>query len=150
MFRFAVVLVFCVAVAIAPGSAQIVARDPRVRGGAAGAGGAALSNIQVNLFSDLLLHRMGPQLADGIVQGQAQADGFRTVPLWGLGQRIFFLPDGRTKNLINPILYHARGDDSLFQGDRRYPDSEASAVINRYKKLPEQDKQDLLTFWCSL
>jgi CxxC motif-containing protein (DUF1111 family) len=111
---------------------------------------AALSNIQVNLFSDLLLHRMGPQLADGIAQGQAQGDEFRTAPLWGLSQRIFFLHDGRTKNLINAILYHARGDDSLFQGDRRYPDSEASAVINSYKKLSEQDKQDLLTFLRSL
>ena len=39
---------------------------------------------------------MGPGLADGIVQGGAQGDEFRTAPLWGLGQRIFFLHDGRT------------------------------------------------------
>src|SRR5437868_5479350 len=52
---------------------------------------AALSNKAVNLFSDLLVHHMGPGLADDIVQGQAGPDEFRTAPLWGLGKRIFFL-----------------------------------------------------------
>ena len=57
---------------------------------------AALSNQPVNLFSDLLLHQMGIGLADAIVQGSAGPDEFRTAPLWGLGQRLFFLHDGRT------------------------------------------------------
>ena len=105
---------------------------------------AALSNIQANLFSDLLLHHMGPTLADDIVQGEAQGDEFRTAPLWGLGQRLFFLHDGRTKNLINAILYHA----SL--GNGHYPDSEANGVVNNYKKLSEQGQQDLLNFLRSL
>ena len=59
----------------------------------------ALRNQNANLFSDLGLHRMGPGLADNIVQGSAAGDEFRTAPLWGLGQRIFFLHDGRTKDL---------------------------------------------------
>src|SRR6516164_6368772 len=48
----------------------------------------ALSNQPVNLFSDVLLHHMGPGLADGVTQGQAGPDEFRTAPLWGVGQRI--------------------------------------------------------------
>ena len=48
---------------------------------------AALRNQNVNLFSDLALHDMGPGLADDILQGAARGDEFRTAPLWGLGQR---------------------------------------------------------------
>ena len=51
---------------------------------------AALQGKEVNLFSDLALHNMGPNLADGISQGSAAGDEFRTAPLWGLGKRIFF------------------------------------------------------------
>jgi len=105
---------------------------------------AALSNIQANLFSDLLLHHMGPRLADDIVQGQAGGDEFRTAPLWGLGQRMFFLHDGRSADLVTTILGHAG------KGDHRYTDSEANAVINNYKKLSPQDQQDLLNFLRSL
>src|SRR5882762_8332127 len=57
---------------------------------------AALNNKPVNLFSDLLVHDMGDGLADGVSQGQAGPREFRSAPLWGLGQRIFFLHDGRT------------------------------------------------------
>src|SRR5262249_9708122 len=49
---------------------------------------AALSNQPVNLFSDLLIHDMGPGLADGISQGEAGPSEFRSAPLWGLGQRV--------------------------------------------------------------
>ena len=58
----------------------------------------------VRLFSDLLLHRMGPRLADDIVQGVAGPDEFRTAPLWGLGQRIFLLHDGRTTDLVEAVV----------------------------------------------
>jgi CxxC motif-containing protein (DUF1111 family) len=105
---------------------------------------SALGNITANLYSDLLLHHMGPKLADDISQGAAGGDEFRTAPLWGLGQRIFFLHDGRTADLVRAIHTHASG------GDRRYPDSEANEVIENYKKLPVQDQQDLLNFLRSL
>jgi len=49
----------------------------------------ALNRASANLFSDLLVHNMGTNLADGISQGGAGPDEFRTAPLWGLGQRIF-------------------------------------------------------------
>jgi CxxC motif-containing protein (DUF1111 family) len=98
----------------------------------------ALQGQQVNLFSDLLLHRMGKGLADGITQGSAGPDEFRTAPLWGLGQRIFFVHDGRTKDLLEAIGQH----DS--------PQSEARAVIKNFNGLTEQQKQDILNFLRSL
>jgi CxxC motif-containing protein (DUF1111 family) len=98
----------------------------------------ALSNQPVRLYSDLLLHHMGSALADGITQGAAGPDEFRTAPLWGVGQRIFFLHDGRTKDLVQAIAAH------------RSPGSEASSVIRRFEKLPTQQQQDLVNFLRSL
>jgi CxxC motif-containing protein (DUF1111 family) len=98
----------------------------------------ALSNQKVNLFSDLLVHKMGSKLADDIIQGQAGPDEFRTAPLWGLGQRIFFLHDGRTDDLLEAIAAHSS------------PGSEANEVINNFNKLNERQKQDLLNFLRSL
>src|SRR5579864_1928398 len=80
---------------------------------------AALSNQTVNLFSDLLVHHMGRGLADGVTQGGAGPDEFRTAPLWGVGQRIFFLHDGRTSNLVEAIAAH------------KSRDSEASKVVDQ-------------------
>jgi len=105
---------------------------------------AALNNKPANLFSDLLIHGMGPGLADNIVQGGAQGDEFRTAPLWGLGQRIFFLHDGRTFELIQAIQAHKSA------GDATFGPSEANAVIDNFNKLPEGKKQDLLNFLRSL
>lgn len=106
--------------------------------------GAALSGRQARLYSDLLLHHMGVGLADDIEQGLAKGDEFRTAPLWGLGQRLFFLHDGRTADLRRAIAAHASG------GDKRYPPSEANLVIDRYNKLSQVQKQDLLNFLRSL
>src|SRR5437016_3983350 len=66
----------------------------------------ALRHQPVHLFSDLLLHVMGAGLADGVTQGQASPGEFRTAPLWGVGQRIFFLHDGRTTDLLEAIQAH--------------------------------------------
>jgi CxxC motif-containing protein (DUF1111 family) len=104
----------------------------------------ALREQPVRLFSDLLLHHMGPGLADDIVQGQADGDEFRTAPLWGLGRRLFFLHDGRTRDLSEAIQAHRSA------GDGPWPPSEANAVIDRYGLLPEAQKQDLLNFLRSL
>ena len=105
---------------------------------------AALSGKPARLFSDLLLHRMGARLADGITQGVAEGDEFRTAPLWGLGQRIFLMHDGRTTDLVEAIEMHAS------TGDGRVPPSEANAVIARFRALGEDKKQDLLNFLRSL
>jgi CxxC motif-containing protein (DUF1111 family) len=103
-----------------------------------------LSNVTVNLFSDLAVHKMGPKLADDIVQGSATGDEFRTAPLWGLGQRIFFLHDGRTSDLVQAIYAHASA------GNVRYAPSEANQVIAAFNSLSNKDKQDLLNFLRSL
>jgi CxxC motif-containing protein (DUF1111 family) len=105
---------------------------------------AALRNQPVNLFSDLLVHDMGPGLADGVSQGQAGPREFRTAPLWGLGQRLFFLHDGRTSDLREAIRAHRSG--SFFTFDA----SEANAVIKNFNALQDNQKQDVLNFLRSL
>ena len=90
------------------------------------------------LYSDLLLHDMGSGLADGVSQGQAGPGEFRTAPLWGLGQRLFLLHDGRTADLRVAIrAHHGWG-------------SEANTVVSNYYRLPEAAKQDLFNFMRSL
>jgi CxxC motif-containing protein (DUF1111 family) len=105
---------------------------------------AATTNITANLFSDLVLHHMGPNLADGIAQGSAAGDEFRTAPLWGLGQRIFFLHDGRTTDLVQAIKAHSS------VGNSQYGPSEANQVIAAFNALPVSAQQDLLNFLRSL
>jgi CxxC motif-containing protein (DUF1111 family) len=100
----------------------------------------ALSVQTAHLYSDVALHHMGPGLADGIVEGNAGPDEFRTAPLWGLGQRLFFLHDGRTTDLLDAIRAHAS------QGDTTAPPSEANAVIGAFNGLSEAQKQALLDF----
>src|SRR5690242_7992511 len=139
-----------------PGSPQSIARGrdkfsstgcalchtPEMQTGTPSVG--ALSNQRVRLFSDLALHAMGPGLADDILQGGARGDEFRTAPLWGLGQRLFFLHDGRSTDLIDAI----RALKST--GSSRFGPSEANAVIDNFNNLNEGDKQDLLNFLRSL
>src|SRR5437867_686685 len=105
---------------------------------------AALRNQPVNLYSDLLVHDMGPGLADGISQGQAGGREFRTAPLWGLGQRLFFLHDGRTSDLREAIRAHRSG--SFFTRNA----SEANAVVKNFNGLSDAQKQDVLNFLRSL
>ena len=104
----------------------------------------ALSNQRADLFSDLALHAMGPGLADNILQGAANGDEFRTAPLWGLGQRLFFLHDGRTTDLVEAIGAHQS------KGNKKFGNSEANAVIDRFEKLDARDAQNLLNFLRSL
>ena len=65
-----------------------------------------MSNVNYNPYSDFALHHMGSGLSDGIHQGAAGPDQFRTAPLWGLGQKLYFLHDGRTTDLIQAIESH--------------------------------------------
>ncbi len=99
---------------------------------------AALSNQTANLYSDLLVHHMGNGLADGITQGGAGPDEFRSAPLWGVGQRVFFLHDGRTSNLVEAIKAH------------KSPGSEANKVIEHFDKLSTQEQQEIIDFLRSL
>jgi CxxC motif-containing protein (DUF1111 family) len=96
------------------------------------------SGQQVQLFSDLAIHNMGSALDDGIAQGLAHGAEWRTAPLWGLGQRIFFMHDGRASDLPAALAAHAS------------PGSEANQVMANYNALAAQSKQDLLNFLRSL
>jgi len=99
---------------------------------------SGLGSQPVSAFSDFEIHHMGNKLADNVSQGGAGGDQFRTAPLWGLGQRIFFLHDGRTTNLLTVIQDHAsRG-------------SEASQVEENFNQLSASQQQDLLNFLRSL
>ena len=120
----------------------------------------ALSNVQANLFSDLLVHDMGSILADGISQGNATGSQFRTAPLWGLGQRLYFLHDGRTSDLMQAIQAHSdcsssgRGGRGSFGGGSGGAGgsctSEANGVINNFNALTASQQQDILNFLRSL
>jgi CxxC motif-containing protein (DUF1111 family) len=110
----------------------------KIASGSSTSPSAALSNKAVNLFSDLIVHHMGKGLADGITQGGAGPDEFRTAPLWGVGQRVFFLHDGRTTNLVEAIRAHMS------------PGSEANKVIDRFNKLSTQEQQGIIDFLRSL
>lgn len=91
----------------------------------------ALDRQAVPLYSDLLLHSMGPRLADGIEQGDARGDEFRTAPLWGLGARSQFLHDGRAPTIPAAIAQH---------------DGEAAASRDRWLALGEDERRALLAF----
>jgi len=99
---------------------------------------ASLNGATANLFSDVEIHHMGTGLADNVSQGGAGGDQFRTSPLWGLGQRIFFLHDGRTSNLLAAIEAH--------EGNG----SEATQVELNFNSLSPSQQQDLLNFLRSL
>jgi CxxC motif-containing protein (DUF1111 family) len=93
-----------------------------------------VSNITIDPFSDFGVHNMGAGLADRVMQGNANGSEFRSAPLWGDGQRVFFLHDGRTNNLLTAIEQHAsRG-------------SEANRVIAQFNMLSTTDQQNILNF----
>ena len=72
----------------------------------------ALSKQRIHPYTDLLLHDMGPALADGRAEGEATGQEWRTPPLWGIGlTRVVngherFLHDGRAHGLEEAILWH--------------------------------------------
>ncbi len=81
---------------------------------------------------------MGLPSLPGALFRAAKGNQFRTAPLWGLGQRLFFLHDGRTTDLIQAIQAHSSTG------------SEANKVITNHNKLKASQKQDLLNFLRSL
>ncbi|MEQ1568191.1 MAG: di-heme oxidoredictase family protein [Myxococcota bacterium] len=87
------------------------------------------------LYSDLLLHDMGPELADGIVMKGATGSEFRSSPLWGVIATAPYLHDGRAATLDAAIRMHGG------EGER------ARAA---YVALDETDRQAILGFLGSL
>jgi hypothetical protein len=107
-------------------------------------------------FSDFAIHTMDPQLADGVIQGAATSQQFRSAPLWGIGQRLFFMHDGRTDNLVSAIQDHCLPQPA----GSTAPPSEACDVINKFNALPATttcanpvgcpSRQDIINFLRSL
>ena len=90
---------------------------------------------RVALYSDLLLHDMGPALDDKFVQGDARGRDWRTAPLRGLGLRVRYLHDGRATSLREAIVAHG---------------GEAEIIQRRFVKLSEREKRVLYEFLNSL
>jgi len=104
----------------------------------------SLSSVSYHPYSDFALHGMGG-LSDGITQGQARGDQFRTAPLWGLGQRLFFMHDGRDTDLRNAIADHCIATSSS-----TVPPSEACGSVNTFNGLTNAKQQQILDFLRSL
>jgi CxxC motif-containing protein (DUF1111 family) len=98
----------------------------------------ALADIDAPIYSDLLLHDMGPDLADGIPQdsidGQAGSFDWRTAPLIGLRFNRSYMHDGRAKTIEQAILSH-RGEGS-----------EGNASVDAFEALSAADQEALLSF----
>lgn len=101
-----------------------------------------LDRVDVNLYSDILLHDMGPELADNRPDWEANGREWRTAPLWGLrlagdplGGVVHYLHDGRTTDLSEAILLHG---------------GEAETARNLFQGLSESDKNALIAFLLSL
>lgn len=100
-----------------------------------------LSNQTIWPYSDLLLHDMGPALADGRPEFLADGNEWRTAPLWGIGlaqtvnPQAGFLHDGRARTLEEAILWHG---------------GEAQPAADRYRQMPAPDRSALIDFLNSL
>ena len=92
--------------------------------------------LDVALYSDLLLHDMGAELADGIRwQGRAGSQDWRTPTLWGLRFRQRFMHDGRASSLEDAIQWHG---------------GEGQAVTDAYNRLAAGEKDSLRAFLMSI
>jgi hypothetical protein len=127
-----------------------------------------MSGVAYQPYSDFALHHMGSTLADGVSQGDAGPDEFRTAPLWGVGQRLFFLHDGRTTDLLKAIRLHSSpaancittntSQNFIVNGVPHAPattvtfcGSEANTVVNNFfTTLTPGQQQDVLNFLRSL
>jgi CxxC motif-containing protein (DUF1111 family) len=100
-----------------------------------------LSDQTFNPFTDLLLHDMGPALADGRPEAKATGNEWRTAPLWGLGSaidasgKVLLLHDGRARSIEEAILWHG---------------GEAEKSRESYKSLPAAERALLLRWLRSL
>jgi CxxC motif-containing protein (DUF1111 family) len=105
--------------------------------GCAGCHAASLRTSRglIHPYTDLLIHDMGPDLADGIVMAEASGSEFRTQPLWGLCQHAPFLHDGRADTVNEAILAHG---------------GEAQASRQRYADLTPGERDALRRFLESL
>jgi CxxC motif-containing protein (DUF1111 family) len=100
-----------------------------------------LGNQTVRPYTDLLLHDLGPELADSRPDSEASGSEWRTPPLWGLGllevvsKQVRLLHDGRARGFEEAILWHG---------------GEAAASRERFKALDKSEREALVAFLRSL
>ncbi len=100
-----------------------------------------LANQTFHPFTDLLLHDMGPGLADGRPDFEASGSEWRTPPLWGLGLieqvngHTLLLHDGRARGFEEAILWH---------------DGEGATAREAFRNAPKTDRDALVAFLKSL
>src|SRR4029453_478365 len=101
---------------------------------------AKARNQTIKPYTDLLLHDMGPDLADGLTEGQATGSMWRTPALWGIGYtgtvagseiQVGFLHDSRARTLTEAIMWHG---------------GEGTASRQRFEQLSKADREALLAF----
>jgi CxxC motif-containing protein (DUF1111 family) len=90
-----------------------------------------LSGPPALAYTDLLIHDMGPELADQVTQLLASGSEFRTQPLWGLRHHAPFLHDGRAATVDDAIRLHG---------------GEAQGIRDAYAALPQPDRDAILAF----
>ncbi|MEM8488139.1 MAG: di-heme oxidoredictase family protein [Bacteroidota bacterium] len=101
----------------------------------------ALSNQTIRPYTDLLLHDMGPGLADGLSTFEANGQEWRTPPLWGIGlistvnRHTELLHDGRARDVVEAILWHG---------------GEAEQAKEKFRNLNQQQRDNLVAFLHSL
>jgi CxxC motif-containing protein (DUF1111 family) len=105
---------------------------------------AELRNQTIKPYTDLLLHDMGPGLADSYVEGLAAGNLWRTSPLWGIGYtdramgtagKVGYLHDGRARTLTEAVMWHG---------------GEGERARQRFTALSAADRQAVLAFLQSL
>ncbi|MGA1523105.1 MAG: di-heme oxidoredictase family protein, partial [Planctomycetota bacterium] len=100
-----------------------------------------IAEVTFRPYTDLLLHDLGPELADGTRPGDAGTSEWRTPPLWGIGLfetvngHTRYLHDGRARDLSEAVLWHG---------------GEAQAAREAFRCAPPADRADLLAFLQSL
>ena len=101
----------------------------------------AAADVTIHPYTDMLLHDMGPELADGRPDFEASGSEWRTPPLWGIGllatvnDHSDLLHDGRARNVTEAILWHG---------------GEAQAARERFRSMPAEDRAAMVAFVESL
>jgi CxxC motif-containing protein (DUF1111 family) len=98
----------------------------------------ALANVEAPIYTDILLHDLGPTMADSIVEGEASGFEWRTAPLIGLRFMKSYLHDGRASSIESAIIQHGQNG------------SEAQPSVNIFQSLNLEQRQALLRFVESL
>lgn len=100
-----------------------------------------VSNQQIQPFTDLLVHDMGPALADNRPDFKAGGREWRTTPLWGVGLvstvngHTRFLHDGRARSLMEAVLWHGGEAEQARRAVQRMPATERAALVKFLESL---------------